>query len=155
MGRAEDQRRVAWLEWGLRQERVWTPATRSSLAGAAKGAPKFPIWVWQEPGFGYFFGIEKSGYATAPTKREYRYGPFSKAQARKFLNELQADAPQGSMTTDAMLNTLLGGKGSAVIQTDVMAATLAEMWKGRGWEVSPVNKFPWRGRSKSKRAGTF
>ena len=158
MGRTEIDRRVIWIEWALRQERVWSPADRWPKGRAIQGAPKFPIWAWQEPGLGYFFGIEKSGYKTDPVNREYRYGPFSKAQARRFLSELTATLAARDefvMSEEAMLNQLVGGMGRPVILIEVDAATLATIWKSHRFGRTPYNVLPSASGAKMKRAGTF
>jgi len=157
VGRQETDRRVVWVEWALRQERVWSPSDRWPKGRAVQGAPKFPIWVWQSPGLGYFFGIERSGYKSDPVSREYRYGPFSKAQARRFLSELTATLAARDefiMSEDAMLNQLVGGAGRPVILVEVDAATLANIWRSPRFGQTPYNVLPSADGAKMKRAAT-
>ncbi len=140
----------------LIQERVF-PATKRPQGRREPRASFFPIYVWQRPGLGYFFGIEKSGYKTAPQQREYVYGPFAKVQARAFLTELRWSFSDGQNFADVnvLLSQLVGGVGTPVLLIEVDAKTLAEVWKSSRFGKTVINQFPHRSGKKFKRAGTF
>ena len=141
------------LDRMLMQERVFPPSPFRARGATQRLPSHFPMHIWQRPGLGFLFGIEKSGYKSPPTKREYIYGPFARGQARSFLSRLGGVFSNDRVifNPDALLDQLVGTQVVLLIEVD--AGTLAQIWKSSRFGKDKFNVVPSSAGSKQKLAG--